>query len=96
MKTLRARLIFAQVLPWLLVAPLIGLTLYALLDTQPSLTHLSTELEQQAYQTARLTEGQPDVFTNSDQAELFIDVHVTETGVDPANKSLLNQPGSYS
>ena len=92
MKTLRARLIFAQVLPWLLVAPLIGLTLYALLETQQSLTHLSTELGQQAHQTARLTEGQPDVFDSSAQAELFIDVHVTELGVDPAIRLTLLTP----
>jgi signal transduction histidine kinase len=90
--TLRARLIFAQVLPWLLVAPLIGLTLYALLETQQSLTQLSTELEEQAYQTARLTETQPDVFSNSAQAELFIDVYVTEMGVDPAIKLTLLTP----
>lgn len=83
MKTLRARLVFAQILPWLLVAPLIGLTLFALLETQESLTHLSTELGQQASQTARLAEGQPDVFASSAQAELFIDIHYTESGADP-------------
>ena len=33
-------MIFAQILPWLLVAPLIGLTLYALLETQdPNALH---------------------------------------------------------
>ncbi len=46
MKTLRGRLVFAQILPWLLVAPLIGLTLYALLETQriphPSFDRIGT------------------------------------------------------
>ena len=92
MKTLRARLIFAQILPWLLVAPLIGLTLYALLETQESLTQLSTELGQQAFQTARLAEEQPNVFASSAQAELFIDVYYTEMGADPAFRLTLLTP----
>ncbi len=49
---------------------------------------------QQAVQTARLAEEQPDVFTSSAQAELFIDVYYTEMGVDPAIRlTLLTSKG---
>ena len=92
MKTLRARLVFAQILPWLLVTPLIGLTLYALLETQQSLTHLSTEIGQQAIQTARLAQGQPEVFTDGTQAQLFIDIYYSEAGVDPTIQLTLLKP----
>lgn len=92
MKTLRSRLIVAQIIPWLLIAPLIGLTLYALLDAQQSLTELSTELQHQARQTARLAEGHPDLFANGAQAELFIDVYYAEAGVDPDIRLTLLKP----
>jgi signal transduction histidine kinase len=92
MKTLRARLIFAQLLPWLLVAPMIGLTLYALLETQESLIHISRGLSQQAIQTARLAQGQPDVFASGSQAELFIDIYYSEDTADPTIRLTLFDP----
>ena len=54
MKTLRGRLILSHVIPWLLMAPLIGITIFYLLRTQESLTQLSAELTQQALTVARI------------------------------------------
>jgi two-component system sensor histidine kinase BaeS len=86
MNTLRGRLILSHIIPWLLVAPLIGITIFYLLRTQASLTQLSTHLTQQALSVSRLASVQPAIFTDLSQAELFMEVYVEELGGDPENQ----------
>lgn len=83
MKTLRGRLILSQVIPWLLMAPLIGITIFYLLKTQESLTQLSAELTQQALTVARLAREQPEIFSDLSQADLFVEVYFNEMGGNP-------------
>ncbi len=53
MRTLRSRLIFSHILPILIVTPLIGIAIYAVLLTQGTLASMETALRGEAQ---RLTE----------------------------------------
>lgn len=72
MRTLRSRLILSHILPLLLLAPLIGLALVYLVETQILLSTVSNELAVQAAQTARLTGDQPTIWTNPAAAQRFL------------------------
>ena len=92
MKTLRGRLILSQVIPWLLMAPLIGITIFYLLKTQESLTQLSAELTQQALTVARVARARPEIFSDLSQADLFVEVYFNEMGGDPEIRLSILQP----
>jgi signal transduction histidine kinase len=92
MNTLRGRLILSQVIPWLLMAPLVGITIFYLLKTQESLTQLSTELTQQALTVARIAREQPEIFSDISQADLFVEVYFKELGGDPEIRLSILQP----
>jgi signal transduction histidine kinase len=92
MKTLRGRLILSHIIPWLLIAPLVGVTIFYLLKTQESLTQLSAELTQQALSVARLARAQPAIFSDLSQAELFVEVYFKELGGDPDIRISILQP----
>jgi two-component system sensor histidine kinase BaeS len=72
MKTLRARLILSHLLPLLIVVPLAGLALIYTLETQVVLTELSDRLTERANLIIEALEDQPDIWTDSDQAQIFI------------------------
>jgi signal transduction histidine kinase len=72
MKTLRARLILSHLLPLLIVVPIAGLALIYILETQVVLTELSDRLTERANLIIEALEGQPDIWTDSDQAQIFI------------------------
>lgn len=72
MRTLRSRLILSHVLPLLLIAPLIGLALVYLVETQILLSTVSNELAVQAAQTARLAGNQSSIWDNPAAAQRFL------------------------
>ena len=92
MKTLRGRLILSHVIPWLLMAPLIGVTIFYLLRTQESLTQLSAELTQQALTVARIARDRPEIFSDLSQADLFVEVYFDELGGNPDIRLSILQP----
>ncbi len=72
MKTLRSRLILSHLLPLLLIAPLVGLTLLYLLKTQVLLGSLSDDLLRQGKMTAEMAGGQPDIWQDAAEAQRFV------------------------
>jgi sensor histidine kinase regulating citrate/malate metabolism len=93
MRSIRGRLILSHIIPLLVVSPLIGLTIYYLLQTQHELTSLSGELTQQAQAVAQLARAQPDIFTDMEQAQLFVEVFPTENPDFPEVRITILQPG---
>lgn len=81
MKTLRSRLIFAHIIPWILVAPLLGLTLYRLLETQETLTQFSSLLKQEAVIIAKNAAEEPEIFVNNTHRTLFIESQSAKTDI---------------
>ena len=72
MKTLRARLVLSHLLPLLIVVPLAGLALIYTLETQVVLSDLSDRLTERANLIIEALEHQPDIWIDSDQAQIFI------------------------
>jgi signal transduction histidine kinase len=72
MQTLRARLIFSHILPLLLVAPLIAVTLIYLLETQILITDLSRQISERAVLIARAINPESGIITNPNQAQAFL------------------------
>ena len=72
MKSLRARLILSHLLPLLIVVPLAGLALIYTLETQVVLSDLSDRLTERANLIIEVLEHQPDIWIDSDQAQIFI------------------------
>jgi signal transduction histidine kinase len=92
MKTLRSRLILSHLLPLLIVVPLAGLALIYTLETQVVLTELSDRLTERANLIIEVLKDQPEVWTNSDQAAIFL----SEIGEDlPGQLFLLRSDGSF-
>lgn len=72
MKSIRGRLIFSHVLPFVVVAPLVAVTLFYLLQAQQRLTAVSVQLAQQAQQIAQWSNNQPGVWSDTQVAQLFV------------------------
>ena len=72
MGSLRSRLILSHLLPLLIVIPLAGLILIYTLETQVVLKDLSDRLTERADLIVEALEGQPEIWTDSDQAAIFI------------------------
>ncbi len=76
-RTLRSRFILSHILPVLITVPLIGIALIYLLEVRVVLPTLTNELIQQAQLIVDLTQHQPDVWEQPDQAQAFIrSIHV--------------------
>lgn len=82
--TLRRRLILSQVLPDLVLVPLLGLVLVYIVESQVLVPDLLRELREQAQLVVRLTEDNPDVWTHPDQAQSLV------TRVNVGTSALLN------
>lgn len=95
MHSIRGRLIISHIIPLLVVSPLIGLTIYYLLQTQRELTSLSGELTRQAQTVAQLAQTQPDIFTDVEQAQLFVEVFPTENPNFPAVRITILHPAGH-
>ena len=76
MRTLRSRLIFSHILPILIVAPLIGIAIYAVLLTQGTLASMEVALRGEAERLA-------------EEATVFADLsgQVESIWQDPADSS---------
>ena len=72
MNTLRGRLILSHTLALLLVAPLIGVALAYLLETQVLLAEVSDDLGHEANLIAETLRGRPDVWRDPRQAAVFV------------------------
>lgn len=93
MKTIRSRLIFSHILPFLLIAPLVAVTVFYLLQAQQRLTAVSAQLSQQAQQIAQWSNNQPGVWSDTQIAQLFvIDVVSQELPDDTRLHIMLLQP----
>ena len=72
MASLRSRLILSHLLPLLIVIPLAGLALIYTLETQIVLSDLSDRLTERANLIVAALEDQPEIWTDDDQATIFI------------------------
>ena len=82
-RTFRRRYILSQVLPLLIVIPLIGLSLIAILESQLLLPSLARELGGQAALIAEIAEDQPGLWSDPAQAHAFV------TRIDPLEDAQL-------
>jgi two-component system sensor histidine kinase BaeS len=73
LRTLRGRYVLSHVLPLLIAIPLMGTALLYGLETQVLLVNLATEVQGQALLTARLAEGQPDIWHDPVKAQALVD-----------------------
>ncbi|MFQ5398357.1 MAG: sensor histidine kinase [Anaerolineae bacterium] len=96
MRKLRTRLILSHIIPLVIIAPLLGLTVYYLLLTQQQLTALSAELTQHAQLVAQLAQNRPDIWSDESQAKLFVEVFTTEEDPDPHVSITLLRPGGQT
>lgn len=71
-RTLRARFILSHVLPLLVVIPLMGLTLIYVLEMRVVLPNLVDELKGQATLLAEIARGQPAIWRDSAEADVFV------------------------
>lgn len=72
MRTLRSQFILSHILPLLLVAPLVGIALIYLLETQVLLAGLSERLTERANLIAQSLQEQASLWDNPEQAQAFI------------------------
>ena len=72
MASLRSRLILSHLLPLLIVIPLVGMILIYSLETQVVLNDMSERLTERANLIIEALEDQPEVWTNDEQAAIFI------------------------
>ena len=72
MRSLRSQLILSHILPLLLVAPLIGIALIYLLETQVLLVDLSARLTERANLLAQSLQEQASLWDNPEQAQAFV------------------------
>ncbi|MCA9960209.1 MAG: HAMP domain-containing histidine kinase [Anaerolineales bacterium] len=72
MKSIRSRLVLSHTLPFLVIAPLVAVTLFYLLQAQERLTAVSAQLAQQAQQIAQWSNNQPGVWSDTQLAQLFV------------------------
>jgi sensor histidine kinase regulating citrate/malate metabolism len=72
MNSLRSRLILSHILPLLIVVPLAAAALIFTLETQILLTDLSDRLTERANLIIEALEDQPEIWTDSQQAAIFI------------------------
>lgn len=72
MRSLRSRLILSHLLPLLIIVPLVGIALIYILETQVVLTNLSAELARQANLTAEIAGDHPNIWQNTEQAQIFV------------------------
>ncbi len=71
MRTLRGRFILSHILPILLVAPLVGLALAYLLETQVMLTDMSEDITEKSTLIANAVANQPNILQDANAAEAF-------------------------
>ena len=71
-RSLRVRLILSHVLPFLVIIPLVGVTLTYLLETQVLLAEFSKELERQATLVAAIAADYPAIWDDPSQAQDFL------------------------
>jgi two-component system sensor histidine kinase BaeS len=71
-RTLRGQLVLSHILPILLIVPLVGVALVYILETQILLAGLSHDLVRQGEQTANLASNQPQIWSDTVEAERFV------------------------
>jgi signal transduction histidine kinase len=84
MRSLKTWFIITHTLPIIIVLPVIALVLIYLLETQVILANLSDEVEQQAILTAQIAAGQPTIWQDTAQAQIFV------TRFSASNRSEIN------
>src|SRR5690349_9650955 len=73
MRTLRSRLVLSQIVPFLLVIPLVGITLIYLLESQVLLPDLADRLTEESELIAQITQSQPAIWSDNIQAQGLAD-----------------------
>ncbi len=76
MRTLRGRLILSHILPLLLVLPLVSVVLIYIVESQILLDNISNELTRGGTLTAELALSQPEIWTDSAEAQQFVLCHL--------------------
>lgn len=71
--TIRRSLVLSHLIPLIIVAPLLGIVLVYLLETQVMLPSLGGELAEQAGLVAEMTNDQPGLWTDPARAQAFAD-----------------------
>jgi signal transduction histidine kinase len=70
-RTLRSRFILSQLLPFLLIVPLVGVALIYGLETQVILPNLGLELRQESALAGEIARENPAIWTDPTQAEML-------------------------
>jgi two-component system sensor histidine kinase BaeS len=91
--SLRARLVLSQIVPLLIVVPLMGLALIYVLETKMLLGSLSRELGEQGRLIAWIAQSRPDIWHDPSRASAFVEemgglVQARVMLVDPAGTLL--------
>lgn len=73
MRSLRSRLLLSHILPPLLIMSLIGVVLTFVLESQVILVNLSRQLLDEARLVANVARDHPEIWTDSAQAQVFVD-----------------------
>ncbi len=71
-RTFRSRLLISTLLPFLLIAPILGLTLTALVEERILLPSLAREMADQGVLIARLGTVLPEIWTDPKAAQVFL------------------------
>ncbi|WP_322800871.1 hypothetical protein, partial [Thermoflexus sp.] len=71
-RTFRSRLLVSMLLPFLLIAPILGLTLTELVEERILLPSLAQEMADQGVLIARLGTVLPEIWTDSGAAQAFL------------------------
>lgn len=82
--TLRRRLILSQVIPYVILVPVMGLVLIYILESQVLVPDVARGLREQAHLVVELTQDNPDVWTNPSAAQALVN------RVDISSTALLN------
>jgi two-component system sensor histidine kinase BaeS len=91
LKTLRKRLVLSQILPVLIVIPLMGMAIVYAIETQYLLPSLSSELEWETKLLAQSAHDQKGIFANSENAQAFLN----QLELEPGKQIMLLSPDGY-
>jgi two-component system sensor histidine kinase BaeS len=96
MRSLRSRLIISHLLPFLVILPLLALTLLGLFQTQNMLTELSGDLTQTAEQLAARAQQQEQIWQDPTAANEFLQLVTSEQIITRQTTITLLEPDGDS
>jgi len=90
MRTLRGRLLLGFLLPWLLISPLLVLTISSIYKTEEHLSQLATEINQNALTAIQNAQVSTRIFIEEDSAKAFLQSISESSEITSIQITLLN------